>query len=645
MKQQKNSQFDPAWFGWKSIVLGVILLCILTRIGFFENPAQTTNKTSEVQQEEAVSQSKSEEKVSVNTLSDEEKAEILQGIQWQSNDTFPLQGAPEAKKGGRLKQAANNFPPTIRVQGKDSADSQLAMIEALVYQSLVSYNSDPFYYYPGLADKWSIAADKKTFYYHIDDDATWADGNPVISQDIVASWDFITSKDLQAPTGRAQWLKFERPVVLSDKVVMVKSKELHWRTFMSFSASFTVYPAHELAGIDLSKYLKEYNWKMLTGSGPYQLKELKKPNKIVFERRKDFWGLGKRQYIGLNNFDTFEFLFVQDMELLWEKFKKGEFDYMPIYRSNRWVNELDFDKFKKGWIQKKRVFNRRPQGTQGYSFNVRKWPFDNKKVRMAMAYAYNRGLLMEKLMFNQYDYMDSYFQNSPYMAENLPKVRYDLNKAGELLSEAGWTEKNADGILVKDGKPFEITLTYYSKWSEKFYTVYKESLEKIGIKLKLKTVTWATKIKDNNERNFTITAGAYGGTSFPNPELTFHSRFADQKNSANRWGLKNERVDQITEEYNKEFDHDRRVVLLKELDGILANEYLISFDWYAPAERLVFWNKFGMPKTIISKTGDYRDAVFMWWYDKEKDDKLKDAIENDKQLEITPADVFPYGKK
>ncbi|MCJ8346285.1 ABC transporter substrate-binding protein, partial [bacterium] len=465
----------------KLVVLSIVLLYFINPFGNGGNQQQVTvGAQVPIQQLASTAQNKAD--VLIAILSDEKKDAILETVQWETNSDYPLNGDPKAKKGGRLKQAANNFPPTIRVQGKDSSDAQLAMVQGLVYQTLLNYNADPFYFHPSLASKWSVAEDKKTFYYHIDEDATWSDGQPVVAQDVVASWDFITNKALKAPTERAQWLKFDRPVALSDKIVMVKSKTLHWKTFMTFSQGFYIYPAHELEKIDISKYLKKYNWKMLSGSGPYILKELKKPTKIIFERRKDFWGLGKRQYTGLFNFDTFEFLFVSDMELLWEKFKKGEFDFMPIYRSHRWVKELDFAKVKKGWIQKKKVFNRNPQGTQGFSFNIRKWPFKDKKVRMAMAYAYDRGLLMEKLMFNQYDFMDSYFQNSPYMNEGVPKIRYNLEKARKLLVEAGWTEKNSNGILVKDGRAFEITLTYHSKWSEKFYTVYKESLEKVGIK-------------------------------------------------------------------------------------------------------------------------------------------------------------------
>ncbi|MCO4784237.1 MAG: ABC transporter substrate-binding protein [Candidatus Cloacimonetes bacterium] len=642
MAQQHTPQPDPAWAGWKSVVLGIVLLYFIKPFGNVNQQQYVNSAPNSIQAEASVSQNKAD--VLIAILSDDKKSEILESIKWDTNENFPLNGDENAKKGGKLKQAANNFPPTIRVQGKDSSDAQLSMIQGLVYQTLVSYNPDPFYFYPSLANKWSVADDKKTFYYQIDEDAKWSDGNPVVAQDVVASWDFITSKALKAPTERAQWLKFERPVALSDKVVMVKSKTLHWKTFMTFSNGFFIYPAHELAKIDIKTYVKKYNWKMLTGSGPYKLKELRNPSKIIFERRKDFWGLYKRQYTGLFNFDTFEFLFVSDMELLWEKFKKGEFDFMPIYRSQRWVKELDFDKVKNGWIQKKRVFNRNPQGTQGYSFNIRKAPFNDKKVRMAMAYAYNRELLMEKLMYNQYDFMDSYYQNSPYMNKDVPKIRYDLEKARKLLAEAGWSEKNSDGILVKDGKPFVINFTYYSQWSEKFYTVYKESLEKVGIELNLKKITWATKIKETNERSFTLTSGAVTGTSFPDPELSYHSRFADLKGSNNKWGIKNSKVDKITEEYNKEFNYNKRVKLLQDLDIILANEYIMAFDWYAPAQRLVFWNKFGMPKTIIGKVGDYRDVPSMWWYEEDKNQALKDAMANGTQLEVTATDFYPYGK-
>ncbi|MBT3785800.1 ABC transporter substrate-binding protein, partial [bacterium] len=588
MNQQQQ---DPGWVGWKSIVLGIILLYFLKPFG---TPVQqVAAPTQEVA--DAVQKTQKDVGFLASVLSKEKRQEILTSINWETNENYELDGDPRAKKGGKLRMAASNFPATIRTTGKDSSDTQVAMIESLVYQTLVGLSADPFYFYPQLATHWAMSGDKMTYYFRIDSDAKWSDGNPVVAADVVASWDLYSSKDIQDPATNEVWSKFLRPVILDDRTVMVKAKELHWRNFMTFASSFFVLPSHILSKIEGKKYMKKYNWKMLPGSGPYILDKIDKPNLITFKRRKDFWGIDKYQYTGLYNFDKFEYMFVRDQELVWEKFKKGEFDYMPIYRSHRWVKETSFDKIQKGWIQKRKVFNRKPKGTQGFSFNQRKWPFNDIKIREAFAYLWNRGALMEKLMFNEYIFLDSHFQNSPYMGKKIPKVRYNPDTARELLAEAGWKELNSEGWLEKDGEIFQLDMNYVGKWSEKFYTVFQEDLKNVGIKLNLKEITWATKIKEVNDRSFALTTGAYTGSSFPNPEVLYHSKFADVKNSGNRWGVKNKRVDELCENYNAEFDYDKRVEMLVELDDILTNDYTIAFDWFAPAERLVYWNKFGMP--------------------------------------------------
>ena len=89
---------------------------------------------------------------------------------------------------------------------------------------------------------------------------------------------------------------------------------------------------------------------------------------------------------------------------------------------------------------------------------------------------------------------------------------------------------------------------------------------------------------------------AYTGEVFPNPEANWHSSLADQNNTNNITGFKNKRADEIIETYKKEFDLENRVKLLRELDGILTNEHHWIFEWTAPYERIVFWNKFGHPQ-------------------------------------------------
>ena len=76
------------------------------------------------------------------------------------------------------------------------------------------------------------------------------------------------------------------------------------------------------------------------------------------------------------------------------------------------------------------------------------------------------------------------------------------------------------------------------------------------------------------------------------------------------------------------------------MDDILTRECLKAFDWYAPAERLIFWNKFGYPDWVHTRYGgEFWDAFLYWWYDEEAATKLKSAMSNDQNLPIDPIEI------
>jgi microcin C transport system substrate-binding protein len=647
---QQNDQCRFGWEGWKTVTLLFIALHLFNP---FQGPIQQVVSG----QKEGLALAKQiggdvqtvasvQKKIDYfGNLSEEERSKMLASVKWTTNNDYTPQGDPRAKKGGKIKINSKSFPPTIRTVGRNSHTATNSQIEGLVYEPLLNLNTFPFYYYPNLADKWYVAEDKQTFYYHIDPDARWSDGKPVRAQDVVATWDFYTDKGLEDPIIKSTWEKFDRPIALNDSVVMVKSSTKNWRTFITFSTSFSILPSHVLEKVTAKEYLKKYNKKMLPGSGPYELKEIVQPSKIIFSRRKDYWAANKKQNTGIYNFDVIENWFVDDDNLSWEQFKKGDYDYRYINTSSRWVKKCDFPKVQKGWIQKRKVFNMSPKGFQGFTFNMRKFPFNDVNIRKVFAYLWPRELFNEKLMYNEYKMMYSFFENSPNMGDNVPKVSFSPEEARKALAASGWVEKNNEGYLVKDGKTLEVTLSYVGKGWQKFFTKYQEELKKVGIKFGLKEVTWATFVKEGNERTFQLMSGAYTGSHYPNPYMSYHSKFADQKNSQNRWGYKNKEVDKIVEEFDLCFDPARRQELLKRLDDILTNDYISAFSWFAPAHRMVYWNKFGMPHHMIGKTGDYRSVVSFWWYDEDKAKALKDAIANDSSLPVGETILRPWNNK
>lgn len=564
--------------------------------------------------------------------------DILKNLKWETNTEYKGMGSKNAKKGGTLKYVESSFPPTLRTCGKNANSTFISMLIGLSYEAMLDLDPVTLKYVPNLAKRWAIADDKVTFFFELDERAKWSDGKPVVADDIVATWELYTDKGIEDPFRNDFYTKYEKPVAISNRIVMIKSKLLNWRAFMSIGF-MTILPSHIIRKIDGKGYLDEYQFKMMPGSGPYTYESSRVNEEIIMVRRKDWWQKDFPRQQGYNNFDKLHFIFIQDENLIKEKFKKGELDWIYVNVAREWHQEFTpamMPQIANGWVQKRKIFTHRPIGTSGIAFNMRKPPFDDIRVRKAIAHLYNREKMMDKLFFNEYEYLDSFYPNSPYENPDNPKIRYNPDKAVELLEAAGWKQKNrdSDGWLVKDGKRFELNLNYVQKSSERILTIFQEDLKDIGIKLNLKQVTWATDIKEVGERNFEMSSRAYSGLLFPNPESSMHSKFADLPNNNNIWGLKNERIDEICEEYPRMFDPEERIKAVREIDGIVTSLHLYALGWYAAHTRLLYWNKFGMPDYYLSKTGDHRTLVSLWWFDEEKADALTEAIKNNKELPV-----------
>lgn len=555
---------------------------------------------------------------------------------WQTNDDYEPVGDPNAKKGGMLRDWWTSYPPTLRTEGPNSNLTQLSQVHGYLYESLVQLHSTTLEFMPALAKEWAISEDKRTFWFRIDPRARWADGDPVTAHDVVATWEHLVDPEIKDPFANWNYSHyFEKPVALDDTTVRVHTKELNWRLFLYFGG-MSIYKASEVS-IPGEAYLEKYQWKLLTGTGPYYLNEddLKKENSLTLTRRDDYWAANERWNTGMNNFDKIRWIVILDQELAFEKFKKGELDFYVVGKAQRWHEECDFDKIRMGWIQKRKIYNQRPIGYSGFVFNMRKAPFDDIRVRKAFSYLFNRAKLMEKLFFNEYEYIDSYYPGREWGNPNNEIIRYDPEKAAALLAEAGYSKRNEDGWLVgPDGRIFEITLEYGAEAWTRIHTVIKEDYENAGIKFNLKLLDWRTLLKKVEERNFTIHFQSWGAIIFPNPESSWGSHLADQKHNNNIPGFKSRKVDRLCKAYNEEFDRKRQVQIIRAIDGIIFEKHPYALGWYGPHIRILYWNKFGHPASYFSRVGSSTSIHSMWWFDPDKERALKEGMGNNTALAV-----------
>jgi len=640
----------------KNFILSSFLILILFTISCCNKEESSQETQIEIPNEEELMA-----KYGPKDLTKEQVDSIIKSIKWETNKNPSILGSKKAKKGGTAVFGYSNYPATLRPIGENTANLITQLLSLLVYESLLKIDPVTYEYIPGLADKWSISEDKRTYFFHINGKARWQDGVPVSAFDVVATYDLLINEGTRNPYENDFYsTKYERPIALTPEIVKVKAKLLQWSLFLYFSTSTYVLPEHIITKVKPSEYLTKYNNEMMIGSGPYSFDKAI-PNQIIKLKRDTNWWAAKASLNkNLYNLNNLKINFYTDETVLFENFKKGNIDIAPVISSitiNKWVNEFTAEAMKEiryNHIIKQKLYCEKPEGHGGFAFNLRKEPFKDIRVRKAISLLFNRSKLIEKLFYGEYKHMDSYYPNSIYENKNNLKIRYNPEEAVQLLEEAGYSQKNLneEGYIVKDGKPFELNLNVYRSNDTRIETLFQEELKKVGIKLNLKKVTWATHTKDLSKRDFRIIWINYTTMLFPNPEHAYHSKYADKPNTNNIYGFKNKKVDELCEEYNREFDFDKRKDLIRKIDSILVSNYIMALNWYSDNIKILYWNKFGTPDFVISGVAYSGEITFrlleniatFWWHDKEADKELQKAREKNSPLPAKPAEVKVWGK-
>lgn len=548
------------------------------------------------------------------------------GEGWTTNLEYPAVGSSEAVPGGSLKTYLLDWPATLRLQGENWNSTFNFMVANLCQDALIGIHSQTLEFVPNVASHWWISEDKETYRFRINPQAKWHDGSPITAHDVVATWKLLTNPDIRFPSTTYTFNKFHEPVAKSKYIVEVKVKEENWRNFQYFGG-MALFKAEDVT-IPGEEFLKKYNNAYPTLSGPYSVNvdDINVGNSLTISRDHRWWGEGRAENVGLYNLEKYVYEIVKDPNLAFEKAKKGELDLYVVPKARWWAEEIpEIDAVNRGLLVMKKLYTDAPIGVNGLAINVKKPPLDDLRVRQALQHLTNIDLFIEKLFFNEYERLTSYFQGGTYSNPANQPLEYDPVRAVELLEEAGYTELNDELYRMKDGKVLELELSYASALSEPYLTIFQEDCKKAGIRLNLARLDPAARWKAATSKQFQLTSQAWGGLTFPNPETSFHSRLADKPGNNNLSAYANPRVDELCEAYDREYDQQKRVAIIREIDGILFADRPYVLHWYNPAQRFLYWNKFRMPPWGCARTQDTDDMHFTWWVDPELEKQLEAA--------------------
>jgi len=560
---------------------------------------------------------------------------------WQTRDDFSAEGSPEAVKGGSARYWVGGFPNTLRIVGKDSNRLANSIVEDLCYESLLTRHSHTLEYIPRLASHWRIADDRTTFRYRINPRAHWWDGKPVIADDVIATWDLLMDTSILEPAQQLIFGKFERPRAVSKYLVEVTAREPSWRNFHYFS-NMPVLPSHELAGLSGSDFREKYKYRPVVGSGPYMLveRDVKIGQHLTLRRWDDYWGWREPFASGRYNFDRIRLVTTEDYNLGLERAKKGEIDILKVGRAKDWHLDLPrLSQVQRGWLVRRAVYNEAPKGVSGVMINMRAPPLDDMRVRRALCHLYHRQKIIDKLYFGAYMPLESFFPGGPYANPDNPRLQYDPDLAARLLAEAGWSERSGDGILVRDGQKLELELIYSSKAVERYLSIFQEDCLKAGIRIYLKQLTRATRFQlTYGDRRFQLATQGTSGLIDPNPETHWLSSLADQTNNNNFTGFRDERVDELCLRYDRTFDLQGRISIIREIDARVWAQYPCVLGWSLEPTWLIYWNRFGQPPWYLGRVSSAESVLSTWWVDPAKEAALRRAKE-DGAMSLDPGRV------
>ena len=558
------------------------------------------------------------------------------------HDTPDPVASPHAKKGGTIRFNGSSTPKSLNAY--IDTNTYTSMMFSLMYESLVSTDSETLDFVPMIARRWSVSEDGREFTFIIDERAKWSDGVPVTAEDV--KWTFETIMDPKSDTGSWKMIlgAFETPEVLdadSERPLQVRFRKKgdtvrNWRDLIH-CGTFWVLPKHAFEGIEFNKV----DLLDAVVGGPYRVSRVEEQIETEYSRVPGWWRADAPSCRGTCNFDKIVLRYYADNANAFDALKKDMLDVYPVNTARIWAKETSGDWFSRNWLLKRRVSNHEPVGYQVFAMNMRRWPFDDLRVRKAMAKLLDREKMNRTMMFNEYFMQNSYYYDLYDEEHPCPNelLLFDREGAAKLLAEAGFVKNPTTGLLEKDGRPFQFVFLSRSPGEVKFLVHFNAALESLGIRMSIVQKDFASWMRDMDSFNFDMTWQSWGGTIFRNPETSWLSSEADRKQSNNTVGFKSDEVDRLIEAEKSMESFAEREAAYRAIDAIVCAQCPGAFLWNISDKRIAYWNRFGMPDTVLSRYSNEAGVLTYWWYDEDKARELEEARKNGSFLPSVPVKV------
>lgn len=439
------------------------------------------------------------------------------------------------------------------------------ILDAL-FEGLIVLDPKTLVELPGVAESWDISKDLLTYTFHLRRDAKWSNGDPVTAHDFVYSWIRTLTPEIASeyayilfPLKNAK--DFNSGKIKDGVQVGAKAIDDHKLSvtinsvtpyFLSVLAHHSFYPVHTATlkrlGAGKNRNTLWARPETLVSNGPFALKSWKLNSKLVVEKNPFYWDkdnvkLEEVHFYPINSRKTEE-----------HKFRAGELhltyevptNKIEIYR-NKQPDKLSLAP----WL-----------GSYFYTVNTTKPPFNDVRVRRALAMAIDRESLVKNVAKGG---------QLPYGAYTPPNTRgytpdkeipFDVPGAQKLLAEAGYLQgKGFPKVEVLFN-----TAEEHRAIAEAVQQMWKKNL---GIEVELINQDWKVYLDSINTINYDIVRrGWIGDYNDPSAFLEIFLSYSGQ----NQTGWVSKKYDELVEKAGQIESENERIRLYKEAERILLDE-------------------------------------------------------------------------
>jgi len=554
--------------------------------------------------------------------------------------------SPDAIKGGSMVRSATGSYDSLNpyiLKGVVAAGA------SRIYDTLtVASLDEPFSQYGLIAESVEQAEDLRWVIFRLRKSARWHDGVALTADDVV--WTFDTLKEKGHPFYKSYFGSVAKAEALDSHTVKFSFSEGNNAELPLIIGQLQVMPKHYWADKDFEKTTLEPP----LGSGPYKFGKIDAGRSISYERVDDYWAKDLPVNVGHYNIGTIRYDYYRDDTVALEALKAGDIDLRMENIAKNWKTAYDFPAVKDGRVVKDLIEDTSSQSMVGFIMNNRKSKFSDARVRRALGYAYDFEWTNKNLFYGAYQRLESYFQNTDFMATGLPEgdelailekyrgkvpdsvfnepftlpvndgsgnIRKQYREANKLFKEAGWEIKNQKLTNVKTGEVMDIELLLVSPSFEKVGLAYKKTLERIGVELSVRLVDSAQYQKRVEEFDFDMIISGWRQSLSPGNEQRSYwgSVAAEETGSRNYSGISDPVIDELIELIIAAPDRPALVASSKALDRVLLHNHYNIPRYFGPFHRLAYWNKFEHPEIIPSKNL----TLETWWINPEKEAALK----------------------